>query len=101
MLNDVTTVLTFPVLLPGVTALKTRAAFCQSALGLLKFCIKANPGWSYFLSVYWADSGNLGPGSPEDQTALPWRGTRLRVVSPQTAYLIYWPRNAGAWFSIK
>lgn len=44
MFKDVTTVLTFPIFLPGVTALKTRTTFCESALGLLQFCIKANPG---------------------------------------------------------
>lgn len=80
MCKDVTTVLTFPILLPFVTALKTRTTFCESALGLLQFCIKANPGWSYVASVYWADSGNLRPGSPEDQISLPWGGARLKVL---------------------
>lgn len=80
MFEDVTTVLTFPILLPRVTALKTRTIFSESALGLLQFCTEANPGWSYVPSVYWADSGNLGPGSPEDQISLPWTGTRLKVL---------------------
>lgn len=80
MFEDVTTVLTFPILLPCVTALKTRTTFCESALGLLQFCTKANPGWSYVPSVYWADSGILEPGSPEDQISLPWTGARLKVL---------------------
>lgn len=80
MFEDVTTVLTFPILLPCVTALKTRTTFCESALGLLQFCTKASPGWSYVPSVHWADSGILEPGSPEDQISLPWTGARLKVL---------------------
>lgn len=57
---------TFPILLPDVTTFKSKENFRELALGLLLFCIKANPDQSYFPSVYWADSGNLGPDSPED-----------------------------------
>lgn len=64
---------TFPILLLGVTALKSKDNICELALQWLQFCIKANPDRSYFPLVYWTDeSGNLGPDSPEDQRSLLW-----------------------------
>lgn len=59
---------------------KARMTFCELVLGLLQVSIKANPGQSYFPSVYWDEGGNLGPDSPEEQMSVPQRGVRLQAV---------------------